>query len=104
MSSGFNDQAKLIRFSELRNHGWGHVAVHPCRPHVLITKLYKPSHDGFIPTVNELNEGGGQRYSPIHPQSHAPLQEFAGCIASLVLQLLIAAWPITLSEICGLVI
>ncbi len=46
MSSGSTDQAKLIQFSAFLDHG----------PHVLITKLFQPSHNGVIPTVKELSE------------------------------------------------
>ncbi len=66
MRSGSYDQAKLIQISAFLDHDWGHVAVHPRWPHVLITKL-----------------------RDIHNfKSLAPLQRFAWCIASLVLQLL----------------
>ncbi len=29
MSSGANDQAKVLQFAALRDHGWGHVALYP---------------------------------------------------------------------------
>ncbi len=56
MNSGFNDQANFIQFSNFLDHDWGHVAVYPCWPHVLITKLFQSSHNGVIPTVKELSD------------------------------------------------
>ncbi len=29
MSSGVNDQPKLLQFAAFRDHGWGHVALYP---------------------------------------------------------------------------
>ncbi len=29
MSSGANDQAKVLKFAACRDHGWGHVGVYP---------------------------------------------------------------------------
>ncbi len=29
MNSGANDQAKVLQFAALRDHGWGHIAVFP---------------------------------------------------------------------------
>ncbi len=51
MSSGANDQAKDLQYSAFRDHGWGHVALYPRWPHVLIGKLFQPSHNCVIPTV-----------------------------------------------------
>ncbi len=28
MSSGANDQAKVLEFATFRDHGWGHVALY----------------------------------------------------------------------------
>ncbi len=28
MSSGVNDQAKVLQFADVRDHGWGHVALY----------------------------------------------------------------------------
>ncbi len=56
MSSGANDQAKVLQVAALRDHGWGHVALYPTWPGVLIAKLFQPSHNGVIPTAKELSE------------------------------------------------
>ncbi len=96
-SSGSNDQAKLVQISAFLDHGWGNVAVYPCWPHVLITKLFQPSHIGVIPTVKELSEifwcTIRALANDLHQfinnfESHARLQIFAWCFASLVLKLL----------------
>ncbi len=29
MSSGANDQAKVVQYAAFRDHGWGHVAPYP---------------------------------------------------------------------------
>ncbi len=29
MSSGANDEAKVLKFAAFRGHGWGHVAPYP---------------------------------------------------------------------------
>ncbi len=50
MSSGANDQAKVLQFAALHDHGWGHVT------HVLIHKLFQPPHNDVFPTVKELSE------------------------------------------------
>ncbi len=47
MSSGANDQAKVLQFATFRDHGCGHVALYP-RPH--------PPHNEFFSTLKELGE------------------------------------------------
>ncbi len=56
MSSGAYDQAKGLQFAAFREHGWGHVALYPKWPHVLIAKLFQPSRNDVFPTVKELSE------------------------------------------------
>ncbi len=56
MSSGSNDQAKVLQFSAFRGHGWGHVALYPRWPHALIVKLFQPPHNDVFSTVKELSE------------------------------------------------
>ncbi len=56
MSMGANDQAKVLQFAAFRDHGWGHVALYPRWPHVLIAKLFQPPHNDVFPTVKELSE------------------------------------------------
>ncbi len=56
MSSGANDQAKVLQFAAFRDHGWGHVSLYPRWPHVLIAKLFQPPHNDVFPAVKELNE------------------------------------------------
>ncbi len=89
MSSGSNNRVKLIQCSAFRDHGWEHVAVNPCWLHVLIAKLFNPSHNGVIPTVKELSEIFWRTIRAlVNFKSYAPLQRFTLCIAILVLQLL----------------
>ncbi len=52
MSSGANDRANVLPFAAFRDHGWGHVAVYPSWPHVLITWLFQPSDDLHQFTLN----------------------------------------------------
>ncbi len=56
MSSDANNQAKVLQFAAFRDHGWGHVAMYPRCPHVFLTKLCQPFHNGVIPTVKELSD------------------------------------------------
>ncbi len=56
MKSCANDQAKVLQFAAFRDHGWGHVALYPRRPHVLIGKLFQLPQNDVFPTVTELNE------------------------------------------------
>ncbi len=97
MSSGANDQAKVLQFAAFRYHGWGHVALYPRWPHVLIAKLVQPPHNGVFPTVKELSEIFWRKirawtydfHKFIHNfKSHVPLQKFVWCIAARVLRLL----------------
>ncbi len=48
MSSGANDQAKVLQLAAFRDHGLGHV---PRRAHVLIAKLFQLAHIDDFPTV-----------------------------------------------------
>ncbi len=66
MSSGANDEAKVLKFETFRDHGWGHVALHPRWPHVRVAKLFQPLHNDVCPTVkepNNLQEGLDTRFS-----------------------------------------
>ncbi len=56
MSSGANCQAKVLQFPPFRDHGWGHVALYPRGPHVLIAKLFQPPPNDDCQTVKELSE------------------------------------------------
>ncbi len=51
MSSGANDQAKVLQFAAFRDHGWGHVAVYSSSHNQT-----QPSHNGGIQTAKELSE------------------------------------------------
>ncbi len=53
MTSGDNDQAKVLQFAAFRDHDWGHVALYPRWPNVLIAKLFQPPHNDVFPTVKE---------------------------------------------------
>ncbi len=41
MSSGANDEVKVLQFAAFRDHGWGHVVVYPSWLHVLKTKTFQ---------------------------------------------------------------
>ncbi len=56
MSNGANDQAKSLQFAAYREHSWGHAALYPRGPHVLIVKLFQSPHNDVCPTVKELSE------------------------------------------------
>ncbi len=96
MSSGANDQANILQFAAIRDHSCRHVAVFPSWTHVLITKLFQPTHNCVIPTVkeqSELNWCKAMALINVHQfiqnvKYYAPLQWFAWCIAGFVLQLL----------------
>ncbi len=89
MSSGSNNQVKLIQCSAFRDHGWEYVAVYPCWPHVLLAKLFNSSHNGVMLMVKELSEIFWRTIRAlVNFKYHAPLQRFTLGIASLVLQLL----------------
>ncbi len=90
MSSGANDQAKVLQFVNFRDHGLGHIAVYPTWRHVLIAKLFQPSHNAGIPTAKGLSEIFWRTITDLaydlHQLTpHTPLQRFAWWIAGAVL-------------------
>ncbi len=56
MSSGANDQARILQFAAFRDHGLARVTMYPIWPNIVKAKLFQPSHNGFIPTAKELSE------------------------------------------------
>ncbi len=97
MRTSANDQASFLQRAAFCNHGWGHVAVYQSWPHVLLTKLFQPPHNGFIPTTKEQSKIFWRKIGALacvlhlfiqNLKSHAPLQRFAWWFATLVFQLL----------------
>ncbi len=72
MSSGANDQAKVLQFAAFRDHGWGHAALYQRWPQVFISKLFQPPHSDVFPTIMELSEMQNKdmnlQFPIIHPQ------------------------------------
>ncbi len=56
MSSGANDQAKVLQFAAFSDYGWGQVALYQRITHLLIGKLFQPPHNDVFPSVKELSE------------------------------------------------
>ncbi len=82
MNSGVNDQAKVQQLAAFRDHGWRQFVVYPSWPHVLITKLFQPSHNCAIPTVKERSKGF---WPTISTNSSKTLLAFAWWITALQL-------------------
>ncbi len=104
MSSVSNHHAKLIQFSAFLDHGWGHAAVYPCWPYVLISKPVQSSHNGVTSTVKDLGEICRPTISVLGNDLHQYIHYFKNLLgASLALSSsflkhpLIVAWLIALS-------
>ncbi len=56
MSSGANDQAKVLQFAAFRDHGWDMLHCIQDDHMFFIAKLFQPPHNDFGPTAEKLRK------------------------------------------------